>query len=178
MNKALFLDRDGIINVDHGYVYRIDEFEFMPGIFTLCKEAQDKGYLIVVITNQSGIARGKYTEQDFHTLTSWMKEQFLTHQVKISDVFYCPHHPQKGTGIYLKSCRCRKPEPGMINTAVTKYNIKVEESFFIGDKISDMQAAIAAGVKNKFLLTDSNPENNELDINVISNISQFSSFIG
>ena len=152
MNKALFLDRDGIINIDHGYVYKIEEFEFMPGIFDLCKLATQKNYLIIVITNQSGIGRGKYSEFDFTKLTSWMKKQFFENEALITDVYYCPHHPEKAIGEYLVSCNCRKPLPGLINKAVSKYNIDVNKSIFIGDKISDMQAAESARVKTKLLL--------------------------
>ncbi|MDO6427260.1 D-glycero-beta-D-manno-heptose 1,7-bisphosphate 7-phosphatase [Thalassotalea sp. 1_MG-2023] len=152
MNKALFLDRDGIINVDHGYVYQQQDFEFTEGIFELCQHATKLGYLLIVITNQSGIARGKYTEADFLTLTEWMKTTFNQHNCLITDVFFCPHHPTKGKGEYLKTCQCRKPEPGLILQAATKYNIDLSQSVFIGDKVSDMQAAESAGINNRILV--------------------------
>jgi len=174
MKKALFLDRDGIINVDHGYVYKIEEFEFMPDIFDLCKLAVEKDYLIVVITNQSGIARGKYTEQNFDILTQWMCEQFTRNNIKITDVFYCPHHPTKGHGKYLKVCDCRKPQPGLIHKAIAKYNIDVEQSIFIGDKLSDMEAAIAAKVKNRILFTKENINHSLPDVTEISQLAKIS----
>lgn len=152
MNKALFLDRDGIINVDHGYVYRLEHFEFVDGIFTICQHAQALGYQIIVITNQSGIARGMYSETDFLSLTNWMKKQFLQHRVNITDVYFCPHHPTKGDGIYKVACDCRKPAPGMILQAAKKHNINLSESIFVGDKISDMQAAQSAGIENRLLI--------------------------
>lgn len=163
MNKALFLDRDGIINVDHGYVYKIEEFEFMPKIFDLCKLAVEKGYLIIVITNQSGIGRGKYTELDFEKLTKWMIEQFSINSIYITDVFYCPHHPEKAIGHYLKTCDCRKPAPGLINQAVSKYQIDANQSIFIGDKQSDIEAATFAGIQKKVLFSHAHSQSQQLD---------------
>lgn len=175
MNKALFLDRDGIINVDHGYVYKIEEFEFMPNIFELCKIANDKGYLIVVITNQSGIGRGRYSENDFHILSKWMVEQFLKQGIKIAEVFYCPHHPEKAFNHYLKQCNCRKPAPGLINQAVKKYNIDVNNSIFIGDKPSDMHAAQAGNIKTKVFFSENIHENYPFDVITIDDLAEISS---
>lgn len=172
MKKALFLDRDGIINVDHGYVYKIEEFEFMPKIFDLCKLAVEKGYLIIVITNQSGIGRGKYTELDFEKLTKWMNEQFSINSIYITDVFYCPHHPEKAIDHYLKTCDCRKPAPGLINQAVSKYQIDVNKSVFIGDKQSDMLAAESAGVKTRVLFSNNTSNNKNLYSIVVSDLEQ------
>ena len=156
MNKALFLDRDGIINIDHGYVYQRDNFEFVDGIFELCSKAMACGYMIIVVTNQSGIGRGKYTEVDFEVLCRWMKVEFLQKGIKIDDIFYCPHHPISAKGQYLLSCSCRKPEPGMILKAQKKHNIALEKSIFVGDKKSDMLAANSAGVKHRLLVGDKN----------------------
>ncbi|MDO6446002.1 D-glycero-beta-D-manno-heptose 1,7-bisphosphate 7-phosphatase [Colwellia sp. 1_MG-2023] len=153
MNKALFLDRDGIINVDHGYVYQKEQFEFVDGIFELCLDARDKGYLLIVITNQSGIGRGMYSVEQFNLLTNWMVEQFKEKNVIIDDVYFCPHHPLKGKGEYLIDCQCRKPAPGMILQAAEKHHIDLKQSVFIGDKASDMKAAMAAGIKNRLLIS-------------------------
>lgn len=150
--KVLFLDRDGIINVDHGYVHKIEDFDFTDGIFDVCHHAIELGYSIIIITNQAGIARGYYSIAQFELLTSWMKEQFNAQGIKITDVYYCPHHPEQGVNHYVQACTCRKPQPGMILTAQTKYNISLKDSIFIGDKFSDIQAAEAAGVKTKILL--------------------------
>ena len=103
MNKALFLDRDGIINVDHGYVYQEENFEFVEGIFELCTKAQVNGFMIIVITNQSGIGRGKYSEREFEELCQWMKAEFQQRNIVIDDIFYCPHHPTNAKGEYLQS---------------------------------------------------------------------------
>jgi len=155
--KALFLDRDGIINVDHGYVYKKESFEFKKGIFQLCQQAQKKGYIIIVITNQSGIARGYYSEQDFLVLTQWMKDEFMKQGITISDTFYCPHHPkvkQEGNDLdkYRKECDCRKPKAGLIFSAEKKYHLNLTESIFIGDKYSDMEAAKVAIIPTRLLI--------------------------
>lgn len=153
MTKALFLDRDGIINIDHGYVHKIEDFEFVDGIFELCQRAIDKGYQIFVITNQAGIARGYYDIPAFEKLTNWMVEEFAKQGVKIMKVYYCPHHPVKGVNEFVMSCQCRKPEPGMLNQAQQEFKINLANSIFIGDKLSDMQAASNAGVACKILMS-------------------------
>ncbi len=170
MNKALFLDRDGIINIDHGYVYQAEKFEFNQGIFAVCRHAQELGYQLIVITNQAGIARGMYSEQDFLALTEWMTAQFIKEKVIITDVFFCPHHPTKGQGIYKIACNCRKPEPGMINSAAAKHNICLQQSIFIGDKGSDMQAAKNAGIENRIYLHGKYSDDESVTAHRITNI--------
>ena len=141
MNKALFLDRDGTINVDYGYVYQIEKFEFINGIFELCQKAQEKGYLIIVITNQSGIARNYYKDEDFHILNKFMIDEFAGKGIKITDVFYCPD---------LDGER-RKPNCGMFIEAKEKYNLDMKTSISLGDKERDIEAAKKAGVGKNFL---------------------------
>lgn len=177
MNKALFLDRDGVINIDHGYVYQKENFEFVEGIFDLCQIASNKGYLLIVITNQSGIGRGKYSTKQFFELSEWMKSEFLTNNIKITDVFYCPHHPSKAVDEYLKQCDCRKPEPGMILDAANKYNIDLKQSIFIGDKTSDMKAAASAGITRRILISSEYIDNQEISASRISSIKEASSYI-
>jgi D-glycero-D-manno-heptose 1,7-bisphosphate phosphatase len=177
MIKALFLDRDGIINVDHGYVYKKEEFEFIDDIFDVCLDAMAKGYEIFVITNQSGIARGKYTVKQFDELSSWMTSVFKSKGIDISDVYHCPHHPDKGLGEYLKVCDCRKPEPGMLLLAKKEHNINLENSIFIGDKVSDMQAAENAGIKNRILLVEQYNDNHVIKAQRINKINQASLYI-
>lgn len=141
MNKALFLDRDGTINIDYGYVYQIENFDFINGIFELCQKAQEKGYLIIIITNQSGIARGYYTDEDFHNLNRFMVNEFAKKDIKITDVFYCPD---------LEGNR-RKPNCGMFIEAKEKYNLDMKTSISLGDKERDVKAAKKAGVGKNFL---------------------------
>lgn len=160
---ALFLDRDGVINIDHGYVYRREDFQFVDGIFELCIAAQTAGYRIVVVTNQAGIGRGYYSEKDFETLTEWMNSEFRRRGIVIDDVFYCPFHPEHGVGRYKIDSEFRKPNPGMILSAATKHAIDLHMSVLVGDKVSDIQAATAAGVGSSFLyLSDPDDQTREV----------------
>ncbi|GAB2683260.1 D-glycero-beta-D-manno-heptose 1,7-bisphosphate 7-phosphatase [Aliiglaciecola sp. 3_MG-2023] len=149
--KALFLDRDGVINVDHGYASRPEQIDFISDIFPLCKWFQQQGYIIIVITNQSGIGRGYYTEDDFHQLSKWMQSEFEKRGIKVTEFFYCPHHPTKAKGKYLQSCACRKPNPGMLEQAQKKFDIDMSHSVMIGDNKTDMLAASRAGVAHRYL---------------------------
>lgn len=147
MRPALFLDRDGVINVDHGYVHRQQDFHFIEGIFDLVRTANQLGYVICVVTNQAGIGRGYYTEKDFELLTQWMLEQFRVHGANIDGVYHCPFHYEHGIGRYKAISRNRKPEPGMLLQAAAHHSIELTESLIIGDKESDLQAGKRAGLK-------------------------------
>ncbi len=155
--KALFLDRDGVINVDHGYVFDPKDIDFMPGIFALTQAFRKAGYLVIVVTNQSGIGRGYYSEQQFASLTQWMREQFQQQGSDLDDVYFCPHHPSKAKGTYQQLCDCRKPNPGMLVQAITKHNIDPSVSVMVGDKLSDMLAAQKAGVAHRILFQNHEP---------------------
>lgn len=144
--RALFLDRDGVINVNFGYVHRPENFIFIDGIFELANAAHNLNYKIFVITNQSGIARGYYSEQQFHQLSSWMCGQFLARGVPISKVFFSPYHPTEGRGAYRLDHISRKPHPGMLLEAQKEFNLDLLNSVLVGDKESDIRAGIAAGV--------------------------------
>ncbi|MCD7956951.1 MAG: HAD family hydrolase [Lachnospiraceae bacterium] len=137
MNKAVFLDRDGTINVEKSYLYQISEFRFVPGALEALKILQDAGFLLIIITNQSGIARGYYTERQFQELTDWMLQKMAVSGIKISKVYYCPHLPDAKIEKYRMVCECRKPNLGMFQKAIDDYNISLTESFTIGDKIRD-----------------------------------------
>jgi D-glycero-D-manno-heptose 1,7-bisphosphate phosphatase len=141
MNKALFIDRDGVINIDKVHVYRKEDFEFTDGIFELCRNYSDQGYLIIVITNQAGIAKRLYSEADFRSLTAWMVKQFVKQGIKISKVYHCPHHPDV-TG----PCECRKPNPGMILKAISDFDLDILQCILIGDNDSDLEAGRRAGI--------------------------------
>ncbi len=144
--RALFLDRDGVINHDAGYTSSSEKFQFIDGIFDLCRAASRAGYLLIVVTNQAGIGRGYYSEDDFLRLTEWMRARFKAEGAPISDVFHCPCHPEHGLGDYKKESFDRKPNPGMLLRAAQRYGIDMPRSIMIGDKDSDMQAANRAGV--------------------------------
>ena len=145
-SRALFLDRDGVINVNHGYVHDVRHFEFIAGIFDLVRTAHAKGFKIVVITNQSGIGRGLYSEEQFHQLTSWMCKEFLNEGALIDKVYFSPFHPTEGLGKYKKDDVSRKPNPGMIFQAQEELGLDLDNSILIGDKHSDIQAGIVAGI--------------------------------
>jgi D-glycero-D-manno-heptose 1,7-bisphosphate phosphatase len=148
-NKALFLDRDGTINVEKNYVYRIVDFEFRNGIFKLVRDFCIRGYLIFVITNQAGIARGFYTEKDFHLLNDWMVDQFRLRGIQITKVYFCPHHPDI-TG----ECFCRKPQPGMLLKAMEEYDVDAGASVLVGNKESDIQAGLNAHIGTNYLIRE------------------------
>ena len=152
--KALFLDRDGVINVNHGYVCTPERTDFIEGIFELTREAKAKGYLIVVVTNQAGIARGYYSEQQFMEYMDWMKARFEQKGSGLDAIYYCPHHPTAGSGIYRRLCDCRKPAPGLLLCAERDYDIELSLSILIGDKSSDIEAAKAAGVGSAFRIRE------------------------
>ncbi|WP_458396762.1 D-glycero-beta-D-manno-heptose 1,7-bisphosphate 7-phosphatase [Campylobacter sp.] len=149
--KALFLDRDGVINYDPGYVYRIEDFEFMPGIFEALAGFMALGYEIFVVTNQSGIGRGYYSEDDFAKLSKYMIDEFKSYGVEIKKIYHCPHTPSD-------DCNCRKPKPGMILQALDEFNISLKDSLMIGDKPSDLEAARKAGVKSGYLIGQNDGE--------------------
>ena len=150
-NKALFLDRDGVINVDKHYVHKIEDCEFIDGIFDLCRRAKDKGYKLIVVTNQAGIAKGYFTENDFHTFMEYVRSEFIRQGCPLDDVFYCPYH-KDGIGKYKMDSFDRKPNPGMILKAAKKHNIDLKQSILIGDKKSDIEAGKKSGIKHNILI--------------------------
>ncbi len=144
-SRALFLDRDGVINHDTGYTFEIGEFRFIDGVFDLCRTARELGFLLVVATNQSGIGRGLFTEADFQHLTEWMKQQFIANDAPLAAVYHCPYHPD-GIGSYRKQSDWRKPAPGMLLQAAKDLNLDLGQSVLVGDKEHDIAAAKAAGL--------------------------------
>lgn len=149
---AAFLDRDGVINVDHGYTYRREDFVFVPGAVQAAAQLHAAGFTLVVVTNQSGIGRGLYSEADFHALSDWMQQQFDAAGAPIAGIYWCPHHPKEAQGVYQRDCTCRKPAPGMLLDAARDLALDLGRSVLFGDKVSDLQAAAAAGVPERVLL--------------------------
>ena len=139
MKKALFLDRDGVINADTGHPHRPEHITFIDGIFDFCRKAHAVGYLLIVVTNQAGIGKGMYTEEDFEGLMHWMQDHFVSEDCPLSAWYFCPHHPDAG-------CGCRKPKPGMILQAAKDWDIDLEKSLLVGDNATDIEAGKAAGV--------------------------------
>ena len=173
LNKGLFLDRDGIVNEDFGYVGSIENFLFNERIFDLCHEAINCGYLIFIVTNQAGIGRGYYSESDFVKLTDWMIGKFLEQGIVISEVFYCPNHPVFGQGKYKKEDFDRKPNPGMLLKAIKKYSLDAKTSLMVGDKPTDVEAGQRAGIGTNILVTQVNEYQkiNSPSVKIVKDIS-------
>jgi D-glycero-D-manno-heptose 1,7-bisphosphate phosphatase len=149
---AAFLDRDGVINIDHGYVSRREQFDWVPGVLRAAARLNRAGYALVVVTNQSGIGRKLYSEAEFATLTDWMRGEFDAAGAPLAGVYYCPHHPVDAIAPYRIACDCRKPAPGMLLRAARELDLDLSRSLMFGDRESDLQAAQAAGVQRRYLL--------------------------
>ena len=149
--QALFLDRDGVININHGYVHTAANTDWVPGIFEVVADAHARGYLPIVVTNQAGIGRGLYDEAGFLAYTAWMHAQFAMRGTPLLATYWCPHHPDAGIGDYGVECDCRKPRPGMLLQAIERFDIDPSRSLMIGDKLGDLDAADAAGVPARLL---------------------------
>ena len=152
MQRAAFLDRDGVINVDLDYVHDKEHFEWVPGVLEAARELHEAGYLLVVVTNQSGIGRGFYSEEEFLVLSDWMKAEFARAGAPLADVRFCPHHPEKALGAYCVDCNCRKPKPGMLLDAAAALDIDLAHSIIFGDKPGDCTAGRLAGLPERVLL--------------------------
>ena len=162
MQKAVFLDRDGVINVDKSYVYKQEDFEFCEGVFEALHHFKHLGYLLIIVTNQSGIGRGYYREEDFQSLSAWMKQELSHENITIDAIYHCPHAPEVG-------CECRKPKSGMFQEAIRDFDIDVRASWMIGDKQSDIEAALGAGIEQTIMLGKRNVKTILDTINLIKN---------
>jgi len=148
--KVIFLDRDGVINEEVSYLHKIDNFKFINGVFKSLKYLKDLGYEFIVITNQSGIGRGLYKEEDYILVDKWMKKEFEKNGVKILYSIHCPHTPEQ-------KCDCRKPKPGMFINCFKLFQISKENSWMVGDSERDIEAAILAGITNNILVRSGHP---------------------
>lgn len=156
--KAVFLDRDGVINLDRAYVHTWEEFAFVPGAVDAMRRLRDAGYVLVVVTNQSGLARGMYTEAQFQTLTQHMCNALAEAGAEVEAVYHCPHHPKGSVPGLAIDCDCRKPSPGMIHRGARELNLSLADSFLVGDKPSDIEAARAAGLGRAYIVESDNAE--------------------
>ena len=154
MRGALFLDRDGVINVDTGYLHRAEDCHFVAGIFDLVRRANEAGLPVFVVTNQAGIGRGYYSETQFLAFMDWMLARFAEHHAPLTKVYYCPHHPTDAVGDYRRHCACRKPGPGMLLEACREFAIDAAASTMIGNALSDMRAAEQAGIGRRIMLVE------------------------
>jgi D-glycero-D-manno-heptose 1,7-bisphosphate phosphatase len=155
--RALFLDRDGVVNEEVGYLHRAEEVRFVDGIFSLCRTAAGLGYRLIVVTNQAGIARGYYTEEDFEALMVFMRERLCAEGVELDAVYYCPFHPEHGVGRYKREHEDRKPGTGMLRRGAREFDLELSESVLVGDRCSDVGAANAAGLRQAFLIRGTEP---------------------
>ena len=158
MNKAVFLDRDGTINIDHGYVHEIEKFQFIPGAKDALKILQEHKFKLIIITSQSGIGRGYYKEEDYHALMKYMFEELKKQGIKIEAAYFCPHAPDAG-------CKCRKPQPTLINKAAEDFNIDLKESYVVGDKTADVKIGELAGCKAVLVKTGKAGQDKAFKIN-------------
>ena len=152
LNRALFLDRDGVVNEEVGYLHRSGDIRFVAGIFPLCRTAQRLGYKLIVVTNQAGIGRGFYTLQQYEDLTRWILAQFAGQGITLDEVLFCPYHPVHGVGEYKREHDDRKPSPGMLLRAARNHNLDLSQSILIGDRCSDIAAANAAQLRRAFYI--------------------------
>jgi D-glycero-D-manno-heptose 1,7-bisphosphate phosphatase len=150
--RALFLDRDGVVNEEVGYLFRREEVRFVPGLFSLCRTARGLGYRIIVVTNQAGIARGYYSEEDFQRLMEWMQAELAREEVSFDAVYHCPFHPEHGLGEYRREHEDRKPGTGMLRRGAREFGVSLEASVMVGDRCTDVVAANAAGLRKAFLI--------------------------
>jgi len=170
MKKAVFLDRDGVINEDLGYVHKREDFCFKEGIFEFCHHAREAGYLVFVVTNQAGIARGYYTEEDYNELTRWMLQEFKDRGIDIEKVYYCPYHPTNGIGNYKRDSFNRKPNPGMLLQAREEFDVNLTDSILIGDKDSDMESGRRAGIGRLFFVTGRYELKDDTEVRKVSDV--------
>ena len=170
--KTIFLDRDGVINKEKNYIYKVEDFEFIDGVFKSCKYLISLGYEIIIVTNQSGISRGYYSEKDFKNITDWMINQFNKNGIEILDIFYCPHSPNS-------DCNCRKPKPGMLIEAKNTHSINMKKSWMVGDSERDIIAANLAGIENTIMVRSGHPiyEDNSKAKFFLDSISQIKQVI-
>ena len=151
MQKTIFLDRDGVINIDYGYVYKWEDFKFINGVICALQNLIKLKYKIIIVTNQSGIGRGLYTEEDYFNLTKKYVRYLNNHNIDFLDIYHCPHSTDSFGN---PTCFCRKPLPGMFKKASNDHNIKLSDTIMLGDKISDIKAAKSAGIKNRYLISN------------------------
>ncbi|HEX4155630.1 MAG TPA: HAD family hydrolase [Acidobacteriaceae bacterium] len=156
--RALFLDRDGVLNHEVGYLWHPEDVRWVEGATSLCRTAMELGYKLVVVTNQSGIARGLYSEADFHSLMDWMRGELGREKILLDGVYFCPFHPEQGVGGYRREHEDRKPGPGMLLRAARDLELELERSVMVGDRCSDVAAANAAGLRQAFLLRGTETE--------------------
>ena len=151
--RAVFLDRDGTINIEKNYLHKIEDFEFIPGAPEAIKKLKDAGFLVIVVSNQSGVARGYFDEESVDQLHQHIQTELAFYGTSIDGFYFCPHHPDKGLGSYRAACNCRKGNPGMLLQAAREHDLDLQKSFMVGDKLADIEAGERAGCRSLLVLT-------------------------
>ena len=181
-NKFILFDRDGVINIEKSYLYKIEDFEYETGLIEGLKKLKKLGYRFLIITNQAGIAKGYYTEEDYLKLEKFIMDDLKNKGIEIEKTYYCPHHPE-GKGIYHKECECRKPNIGNFLKAINEFFIDVEKSFMVGDRITDLIPAEKLGFKTVMVKTGYGMENISkltdygLKSLVVENVNEFADLL-
>ena len=181
-NKFILFDRDGVINIEKSYLYKIEDFEYESGVIEGLEKLKKLGYRFLIITNQAGIARGYYTEEDYLKLEKFIMEDLKNKGIKIEKTYYCPHHPE-GKGNYRIECECRKPNTGNFLKAIEEFQIDVKKSFMVGDRITDLIPAEKLGFKSVLVKTGYGMKNisklvdKGLKSLVVGSISEFGDFL-
>ena len=173
--SGIFLDRDGVINEDIGYLSKWEDFKFRKGVIEALEILNNTNYKLIIVTNQSGIARGYYSEQDYQELTRKMVSYLRDLDIHFDGIYHCPHHPN-----FDIKCECRKPSPGMILKGAKKLNIRLSRSILIGDKLTDIQAGINAGIKKLYYIKSSldNPSSEKLEgVNYVNSLLECTNYI-
>ena len=153
LKPVLFLDRDGVVNIDYGYVHSVEQFDFKPGIFNLVSKAKLNGFNCILVTNQAGIGRGVYSTKQFRELSNWMCKRFNEESASIDAIYYSPYHPKEGKGKYLRYENTRKPGNGMFLEAINDFNIDLSNSIMVGDSFTDMMASVKSNVARNYMLS-------------------------
>ncbi|MDG1065524.1 MAG: HAD family hydrolase [Luminiphilus sp.] len=172
-HKAVFLDRDGVINSDRGYVSQWSEFEFLPGVVTAMAQLQALDYRLIIVTNQSGIGRGFYTEGEFAALSTQLIDFLADHDVSLTAIYHCPHHPTEALGGYRKDCDCRKPRPGMILRGLDDWQLVPEVCALVGDKLSDIEAGRGAGIGHLFRVATAAKQDGVTSVSGLPEVVQY-----
>lgn len=176
-SRALFLDRDGVINGDTGYVSKVEDIEFIEGIFDLARTAVFLDYRLIIVTNQSGIGRGYSTETEFNDLMESIRQKFFAEGCPLDGIYYCPFHPIDGIGEYRQDSFMRKPQPGMFLEAIRDFSLDPQKCVLVGDKLSDIEAGLAASVRHLFLLSAARSVADSVDYHAVQNLKAVSEFI-
>jgi len=151
--RAVFLDRDGTINIEKNYLHKVEDFEFIPGAQEAIKKLKEAGFVVIVVSNQSGVARGYFGEDSVNQLHQHIQTELAVYGTSIDDFYFCPHHPDKGLGAYRAACNCRKGNPGMLLQAAREHDLDLQKSFMVGDKLADIEAGERAGCRSLLVLT-------------------------